>query len=80
MLDPAGEKLGEVDDLQIDVHEGAVESATLRLVAERSHRLLRVTVPWSQLRLHSSRQYLVLDIGLDTLRSVASRHTGGRGG
>lgn len=79
VVNPAGEKLGEIDDLQINLREGAIDSATLRLVADRTARSLKVAVPWSQLRLHSSGQYLVLNIGLGTLLSVASRRPGDRG-
>ena len=76
--DPDGELLGVIEDLSIDVREGVVESARLRLAASPAGRALRIDLPWSLLQLKTDELRLVLDIGLSTLVTVATRRAGRR--
>lgn len=70
---PNGERLGEIENLSVNVRDGAIESARLRLAESRAGRTLRIDLPWSLLRLHPDGRRLSLDIGLPTLVSVAAR-------
>lgn len=67
---PDGQSLGWMDNVCIDPASGRIERATLRL---RVNQNLRVTVPWSQLRLSKADDCIELDVTQQTLEAVASR-------
>lgn len=73
---PDGERLGEIEDLSIDVGEGAIDGARVRLAESPAGRPLTIELPWSLLRLQKDGQGLELDIGLRTLVAVAARRIG----
>jgi sporulation protein YlmC with PRC-barrel domain len=72
-----GEIVGEIEELIVDVRTGAIDGAELSLAIQRSSPALRITVPWSQLRLSENGTRLELGIGLPTLIAVATRRAAG---
>jgi sporulation protein YlmC with PRC-barrel domain len=72
---PDGEQLGKIEDISIDVREGAIDGARLRLAESHSGsgRPLTIDLPWSLLSLDADGRALELDIGLPTLVTVATR-------
>ena len=70
---PDGKELGRIEDVSIDVREGAIDGARLRLADSPSGRPLTIDLPWSLLSLDADGRALELDIGLPTLVTVATR-------
>lgn len=73
VLNTRGETLGRIDELMIDLAEGRVDCATLRLQTEKTDGELAVVIPWSQFHVSSDGEHLVLDFSLAVLESVAAR-------
>jgi sporulation protein YlmC with PRC-barrel domain len=69
---PDGNPLGEIEELVVNVREGAIESALLRIDADGAKCPTSISVPWSQLRFHADGRCFELDISLRTLIEVAS--------
>lgn len=74
VLDPDGQPLGRIRELYIDMNEGRVEYATLRLLTGTSMAYRQLVIPWSQFGVADTGEHLELDISRDVLESVASRH------
>lgn len=73
VLSTRGETLGRIDELMLDLAEGRVEYATLRLNTKQADGPLTVVIPWSQFSVSSDGQHLELDFSLTVLESVAAR-------
>lgn len=74
VLDRRGEPLGRIKELFLDMDEGRVEYATLRLHNGESDGPRQLVIPWSQFRVSSDGEHLALDISRRVLKTVASRH------
>jgi len=74
VLDRGGEPLGRIRELFVDMEEGRVEYATLRLQADSPSAYRQVIIPWSQFGVAADGEHLELDISREVLETVASRH------
>lgn len=74
VLDSAGRPLGRIQELFIDMNEGRVEYATLRLRIEPPGASRNLVIPWSQFGIANDGEHLELDISRDVLETVAGRH------
>ena len=72
VIDTRGNTLGRISELVVNMSDGHIERATLRLIARQNGTGLTIEVPWSQFELAEDRQHLELDISLAVLRSVAA--------
>lgn len=75
VFDLRGVALGTIEQLTVNVKEGYIEYATLRIDSGEKGRHLEVVIPWSQFRLAKDRRQLELDINLAVLQSVATRRS-----
>lgn len=74
VLDSSGEPLGRIRELFVDMNEGRVEYATLRLRTDPSLAYRQLVIPWSQFDVTDDGEHLELDISRDVLETVAARH------
>ena len=74
VLDSEGEPLGRINELFIDMDEGRVEYATLRLQTGADASYRQLVIPWSQFGVTVDGEHLELDISREVLETVASRH------
>lgn len=77
VLDRAGRPLGRIGELHIDMNDGRVEYATLRLRDAPSPGARTLVIPWSQFGIAGDGQHLQLGISREVLETVAARHPGG---
>ena len=73
VLDSGGEPLGRIRELFIDMDEGRVEYATLRLQTGSRSAYRPLVIPWSQFGVTADGEHLELDISREVLETVASR-------
>lgn len=73
VLDRRGVALGTIEEITLNVEEGYIECATLRIESRGKGRELEVIIPWSQFRLAENCKALELDISLAVLETVARR-------
>lgn len=71
VFDRAGQPLGRIGALYVDMNEGRLEYVTLCLSAQAPATGRNVIIPWSQFRIAGDGEHLVLDISRDVLESVA---------
>ena len=76
VLDKTGEPLGRIQELYIDMDEGRVEYATLRLRTDPAGLSRNLVIPWSQFGIAHDGEHLELDISRDVLETVAARSPG----
>lgn len=74
VLDSRGEPLGRIRELYVDMDEGRVEYATLRLRTDPSAARSQLVIPWSQFGISADGEHLELDISREVLETYASRH------
>jgi sporulation protein YlmC with PRC-barrel domain len=74
VLDRRGKPLGRIMGLFLDMADGRVEYATLRLQSDKPNGCRHLVIPWSQFGISSDGEHLELDISRTVLESVASRH------
>ena len=74
VLDSEGAPLGRINELFIDMDEGRVEYATLRLNTETAAPYRQLVIPWSQFGVSGDGEHLELNISREVLETVASRH------
>ena len=67
VVDARGEDLGTIEDLMIDVEQGAIACAVMSCTFPGGDKL--VAVPWSALRRDAARGCFVLDAERDQLAS-----------
>ena len=76
VVDRAGQPLGRVGSLYVDMGEGRLAFVALRL-SDRSNGSRRaVLIPWSQFGIAGDGERLVLDISREILESVAEKQRG----
>jgi sporulation protein YlmC with PRC-barrel domain len=73
VVDRAGQPLGRIDSLYVDMDEGRLEYVALSLTSESPAGRRDVVIPWSQFGVAGDGDRLVLDISRETLESVAER-------
>jgi sporulation protein YlmC with PRC-barrel domain len=74
VLDRRGESLGRIMELFLDMDDGRVEYATLKLQSDNPNGCRHLVIPWSQFGISSDGEHLELDISRTVLESVATRH------
>lgn len=74
VLDRRGKPLGRIIEVFLDMDDGRVEYATLRLQGDAPNGCRHLEIPWSQFGISSDGEHLELDISRTVLESVASRH------
>jgi sporulation protein YlmC with PRC-barrel domain len=74
VLDRRGKPLGRIMELFLDMDDGRVEYATLKLQSDKPNGCRHLVIPWSQFGISSDGEHLELDISRTVLESVASRH------
>ena len=74
VLDRRGKPLGRIMALFLDMDDGRVEYATLKLQSDKPNGCRHLVIPWSQFGLSSDGEHLALDISRTVLESVAARH------
>lgn len=67
---PAGEHLGKIEDLSIDVHQGRIAYAVLSFGGFLGVGDKLFALPWNALRLSAHDECFVLDIDKDTLEAA----------
>lgn len=73
VVNPAGEELGLVERILIDVPSGKIAFAVLGCGGVFGIGAKRYAIPWSELKLDRARECLVLDISPERLESEAVR-------
>lgn len=74
VLDRRGKPLGRIMELFLDMGEGRVEYATLKLQSDNPNGRRHLAIPWSQFGISSDGEHLELGISRTVLEAVASRH------
>lgn len=74
VLDRRGKPLGRIMEVFLDMDDGRVEYATLKLLSDKPNGCRYLVIPWSQFGMASDGEHLQLDISRTVLESVASRH------
>ena len=77
VVNAAGERLGHIKHLFIDMDDGRIEFATLALANHSRAAGRGVNIPWSQFGLSPDGRHLQLDIGPDVLKAAAARQNRG---
>ncbi|MGA9572920.1 MAG: PRC-barrel domain-containing protein [Lysobacterales bacterium] len=75
VFDRHGVGLGTIRQLTVNVKEGYIEYATLRIDSGEKNNRLEVDIPWSQFRLAKDSRHLELNISLAVLEAVATRRS-----
>lgn len=75
VVNSAGERLGHIIKLIVDVQDGRIEFATLALAGQSTDSGCKLNIPWSQFYLSMDGQRLQLDISPAVLKTVAARQT-----
>lgn len=73
VVNSAGERLGHIIKLFVDVQDGRIEFATLALAGQSTDLGCHLNIPWSQFYLSTDGQRLQLDISPVVLQAVAAR-------
>jgi len=68
---PAGEKLGQIEELMVDTREGRIAYALLQFGGVMGFKEKNVFVPWSALKLDADKKVYILDTDTKTLQSMA---------
>lgn len=77
VYNPAGEKLGSIDDLMIDQHSGQVRYAVLEFGGFLGMGTDRYPIPWSMLKYDDARSGYVVPLDKATLEK-APKYADGR--
>lgn len=67
VVDPAGEKLGKLDELMIDVDRGGIAYAVLSVGGLFGMGDKLFAIPWSALRVDTEEKQLVLNVSKEQL-------------
>jgi sporulation protein YlmC with PRC-barrel domain len=70
VVDPAGEKLGKLEELMIDVNRGTIAYAVLSVGGLMGLGNKLFAIPWSSFRVDSGEKQLVLNVDKELLKSA----------
>lgn len=76
VLETTGESLGDVQRVVVNLGDGRIEYATLRLEGDSPDPPKFIAIPWSQFSLSPDGRHLQLDFSLAVLRNFGAGQAG----